>query len=86
MPYVYIIFSKRTKKKYVGCTKRRLKQRWREHKRANSLLGQRMRHLGLKSFKIRVLAKLQDTKNMYRLERYYINKLNTKHPNGYNMI
>ena len=85
MPYVYIIFSKRTKKRYVGITKRTLKKRFNEHKRSNSLIGQRMRGLGLKSFKIRVLNKLQDTKNLFKLERYWINRLNTKHPFGYNV-
>lgn len=85
MPYIYIIFSRRTKKRYIGCTKRTLKRRFQEHKRANSLIGRTMRKLGTKPFKIRVLKKLQDIKNMYRIERHLINKLHTKKPNGYNV-
>jgi group I intron endonuclease len=85
MAYVYIIFSNRTRKRYVGCTKRSLKRRFKEHKKASSLIGRRIRKLGIKTFKIRVLKKLTEKDNMFKIERYYINKLNTKTPNGYNL-
>ena len=86
MAYIYIIFSNRTKKRYVGITKRTLKRRFDEHKKASSLIGKRMRKLGIKTFKIRVLKKLRKKDNLFKMERYYINKLNTKVPNGYNCI
>ena len=83
--YVYIISSSRTKRRYIGCTRRTLKKRFNEHKRSNSLIGRRMRHIGVKTFRIRVLKKLDNIKDMFKIERYFINKLNTKKNKGYNV-
>ena len=83
--YVYIISSSRTKRRYIGCTRRSLKKRFNEHKIAKSLIGRRMRSLGIKTFRIRVLKKLDNIKDMFRIERYFINRLNTK-AQGYNVL
>jgi len=83
--YVYIISSTRTHKRYIGVTQRCVNLRFKEHKRAMSLIGMRMRQLGKHTFRVRVLRRVRTKKEMFRLERYYIKKLKTKHPHGYNV-
>ena len=83
---IYIITSTKTNKQYVGCTQRHPAIRLREHRRAKSLLGHHMRKIGKHTFKIRVLRKVKTRREMFKLERYYIKKLKTKHPLGYNAI
>ena len=84
--YVYMISSTRTKKKYIGVTRRCPYLRFKEHKRASSLIGRRIRQLGKHTFRVRVLRKVATKEEMFKLERMLIAKLKTKYPHGYNMV
>lgn len=86
---VYVITNSKTKKKYIGVTTVPLTERWTKHVRAakedgTTLLARAIRNYGAASFKIRAIAK-GTLDELPVLERSYVSRMNTRHPNGYNM-
>ena len=85
---VYCITNNLSGKKYVGATKRSLMERyslnWSKRLLSNPDLRKDVEDLGQKNFKIDVIYKAKTEKQMNRMEKFYIKKLNTVFPNGYN--
>lgn len=87
---VYLITNNINGKKYVGQTscdiKTRLAQHIAEVKRGSSqLIHKAIRKYGANHFDIRELQQCSSYEEMDEVEGYYIKKLNTFMPNGYNM-
>lgn len=76
-------------KQYVGQTKdfKQREDRWRcmTHHYAGKLIDNARKKYGFDSFKCEVLKECQTLDELNFWEKYYIEKLNTKTPNGYNL-
>ena len=81
---VYLITNLLDGKKYVGQTTRTLEERFSEHAEAESLLGNAIRKYGEENFSHEVLAECETPEELDAQERFYIKKLDCKHPKGYN--
>lgn len=91
---IYLVTNQVNGMKYVGLTRRsRLEPRINEHfaKARNSTKGgirtlsHAIRMHGEHAFVFEVLDELDSLKALSKAERYWIQKLNTRHPNGYNV-
>lgn len=83
---IYKLTNKLNKQIYVGLTKKALSKRIAAHiGNPNSYLGKALRKYGLDSFEVRVIDYADTYEVLQEKERYWIAKLNCKHPNGYNM-
>ena len=82
LPAVYILTNKSNGKRYVGQTCNGVAQRITGHFRNNSYIGRALRKRGLDGFDIQQITYAAEDLNYW--ERYFIAKLETKHPNGYN--
>ena len=70
---------------YVGQTKRNLDERMREHYRKNiTPIDKAIHEIGRENFKAYVIEECTSQNELYEREEYWINKLNTIFPNGYN--
>jgi len=83
---VYKITNLVDGKCYVGRTKREIEQRFKEHQNANSCIGEAIRKYGAENFKIEVIEKCATANKLEIREKYWIKKLNTQFPNGYNLV
>ncbi|MBR3745690.1 MAG: GIY-YIG nuclease family protein, partial [Selenomonadaceae bacterium] len=81
---VYLITNQIDGKPYVGQTTRTLEQRFAEHAKADSLIGKAIRKYGAENFSIEVLAECKTQEELDDKERFYIEKMDCKHPKGYN--
>ena len=81
---VYLITNLLDGKQYVGQTTRTLKERFSEHAQADSLLGRAIQKYGAENFSREVLAKCETQEELDAQEKFYIKKLDCKHPKGYN--
>ena len=81
---VYLITNLLDGKQDVGQTTRTLEERFSEHSEADSLLGRAIQRDGAKNFSREVLAECETPEELDAQERFYIKKLNCKHPHGYN--
>jgi group I intron endonuclease len=83
---IYIITNTVNAKQYVGITKR-LRDRWAEHKRAqtNSALHLAIKKYGKEKFVMTHIATAFDEESAQKIESMLIVDYNTKAPNGYNM-
>ena len=71
---------------YVGQTVRSLKKRIQEHKfNKNSLIGRALHKYGEENFVWVILEECDSREQMIDRERFWIKKLNSKYPNGYNL-
>lgn len=94
MGIIYCYTNKINNKKYIGQTINP-EQRFRCHKNNyknpksieyNSLLHQAFRKYGYENFSYEILVQdIDDVEILNNLEIYYINKFNSKVPNGYNV-
>jgi group I intron endonuclease len=91
MGFIYVITNMKTGKKYVGKTMRDVHKRWAEHKRfgkkglgkCRRLVNSIHKH-GLEYFKFQIMCVCFD-EALKSLEMYYIQKLGTLAPHGYNL-
>ncbi len=83
--YIYLIINLINGKKYVGQTQRSVEERFKEHARANSLIGRAIRKYGKENFKLEILAKCENLDEANEHEKYFIKIFNCKMPNGYNL-
>lgn len=87
MGLIYAIKNKINNKRYVGTTKRNITHRKSEHKRdaliknKNMLIHKAIREFGWDNFHFIILEKTNDLENR---EKFWIKKLNTISPHGYN--
>lgn len=78
-------------KSYVGVTTKTLKERMSRHMResvinkSKSIFHKAIKRYGREQFVWEVLDNVMFVDSMFALERYYIEKLNTLSPNGYNL-
>lgn len=76
-------------KGYVGQTIDSIEQRWKEHQRdaidGKTLLYRAIRKYGRDQFERIVLEECTSTQQLDERERFWIAKLKTLNPNGYNM-
>lgn len=86
--YIYIIKNKVNQKYYVGQTNKTIKIRWKQHKDSykirNQVIYLAMRKYGIENFYIEEIEKIPE-KQLDNREQYWIKKLDTMTPNGYNM-
>ena len=84
---IYSITNKITNKIYIGCSKN-IEYRWKSHISKNtgsiSLIHKSIKKYGINSFEFAVLLECSFICFDY-WEQYYISKLNTIRPNGYNL-
>lgn len=81
---IYVVENMINHKKYVGQSKN-IEIRWQDHKyhRGKGLLSQAIKTVGVQNFKFSVIEECE-AEWLDILEKYYIKKLNTIYPNGYN--
>lgn len=84
LPVIYILTNKTNCKKYVGLARKSFASRLKSHKvNTKSLIGKALRKYGIDQFSIQQIAYAKEELNYW--EKYFIDKLNTRHPNGYNL-
>lgn len=81
---VYLIWNLVTGMRYVGQTKKSVKQRFKEHAKKDSHLGRAIKKYGEQNFRYGVIKTCYSKEEMNYWERYYIAVLKTKSPTGYN--
>lgn len=70
---------------YIGQSHRTLEERFREHKRANSLIGRAIRKYGEENFVKVILEECENQEQLDACEISWIARLNCIAPNGYNL-
>ena len=73
-------------KNYVGQTTLTIQERFNAHCKADSLLGKDIRSFGRENFRIEVIEDCENANQLNERERFWINELNCKFPNGYNTM
>jgi hypothetical protein len=72
-------------KLYIGQTTRSIESRFLSHSKGDMIIGRAIKKYGIQSFKISVIDNATDKKVLNEKEKYWIKKLNTLSPNGYNI-
>lgn len=85
---IYVIEDKENSKAYVGKTTRWI-QRVKEHKASSnnrkSLIDNMIKKYGVDRFSFRIIDQAESKEELDNKEKYYIGKLNTIYPTGYNL-
>lgn len=81
---IYKITNKTNGKSYIGQTTRKINCRVREHKSKETLIGRAMKEHGEDNFTFEIIEKCNSHNELDEREAYWIKKLNTLHPKGYN--
>lgn len=81
---IYCITNLLNGMKYVGQTTRTIEERFNEHARAKTHLGNSIRFHGVKNFSIEIIEECETSEQLNEREIFWIDELNTKHPCGYN--
>lgn len=82
---IYRMRNKNNGKCYVGQTIQKLTERVYDHSRENSVIGQALRKYGREGFAVSVLQRCGTPEELDEAERYWIRKLRTLAPEGYNV-
>ncbi len=82
---IYLISNLKNNKQYVGITKFSLEERFSQHTKRGFLLTEAIRKYGKDLFSIELIEEVKTAEKVYELEIFYIQKYNTKVPNGYNI-
>lgn len=80
---VYCIENRINNKKYIGITTRSLQKRFKEHCKAESVVGRAIRKHKKENFIYYELERASTKQELFELEKYYIAKYKT-FKNGYN--
>lgn len=81
---VYLITNKENGKKYVGITRRSVQERFKEHYKADSLIGRALRKYGLNNFHIETIDNAMSEPELFEKEIHYIDQFKS-FGNGYNL-
>lgn len=85
---IYVVVCLANGKKYVGQTRRGAQNRWKEHQkissRTQSIFGRSIAKYGGSNFAVEVLDYGGDQEELDEKERFWINTLHTRVPDGYN--
>lgn len=86
---IYLVVNKINKKKYIGQTTRTLSERRTEHLKPSSksclALKSALDKYGRDSFKFHILQKCNSIEELNEREIYWVDRLKTVAPNGYNL-
>ena len=88
---IYKITNKINKKVYIGQTTRKLKSRWRGHvsssvlNKSNNLFHNAIQKYGEDAFEVEQIDFANSREELDVLEKHYIEKFDSLHPNGYNL-
>lgn len=82
---IYLVTNLLNSKKYVGITKFSIEERFLQHTKRGFLLTEAIKKYGKQKFSVELVEKVESPEKAYKLEQYYIEKYNTKSPNGYNL-
>ena len=82
---IYKIVNQLDGKPYVGQTVRSLEERFQEHAKADSYIGNAIRAHGVENFTCEVIEECDTREQLNEREIFWIAELNCKHPNGYNL-
>jgi group I intron endonuclease len=82
---VYLITNIENKKQYIGITKFSIEERFFQHTKRGFLLTEAIQKYGEQNFSIELIEEVESPERAYELEIFYIQKYNTKVPNGYNL-
>ena len=80
---IYCIENKINHKKYIGLTTRSIKERFSEHCKADTVIGEAIRKYGVDNFMCYEVDKAQSKNELSELEIHYIHHFGTL-KNGYN--
>lgn len=83
--YIYKITNLLNEKIYVGQTKQEIEKRFLQHFYEKTPLGQAMRECGIENFTIEIIERCGTREQLKEREIFWINALNSKQPNGYNV-
>jgi group I intron endonuclease len=88
---IYLITNDINGKQYVGQTTQSLKRRWMEHiwdtnKGSTYAIHRAIRKYGAEHFHIKEIDIASSRSELNDKEKYWIAKLNTMYPNGYNLV
>ena len=85
---IYVIENKVNGKKYVGQTIRDIKVRFKEHRtkaQGHSVIHKAIKKYGQENFRIEQIDSVKTLEELNEKEIYWINKLNSMVPSGYNV-
>jgi hypothetical protein len=82
---IYKIENKINGKIYIGQTTKSIESRFLSHSKGDMVIGRAIKKYGIQSFKISVIDTATDKKVLNEKEKYWIAKLNSLTPNGYNV-
>lgn len=84
---VYLVTNNITGMQYVGQTIRSLEERWRDHCRVkdDNYFHRAIRKYGSENFTLKILDTAETGEELDLKEIYWIEKLNTLYPGGYNL-
>lgn len=84
---VYLVTNKINGKQYVGQTIRSIEERWRDHCRVkdDNYFHRAIRKYGVNNFAVEVIDFAETTEELDEKEIFWIAKLNTLFPGGYNL-
>jgi group I intron endonuclease len=85
MMIVYKIVNNINEKIYIGISKYSLSERVAGHVRDKSYIGNALRKYGFESFTLSVIDEADSIEILKEKEKYWIKKLNSKAPSGYNL-
>ena len=86
MVAIYKITNRLNGKPYVGQTRQPIEKRFMQHLKDRTPLGNAIRQCGLENFTIEVIERCETQAQANERERFWIQVLNTKVPNGYNRL
>lgn len=81
---VYLIWNMVNGKKYVGQTVKTVKERFKQHAKKKSPIGNAIRKYDKENFRYGVIVTCATKAELDKQEKYFITALNCKTPNGYN--
>ena len=81
---VYLLQNMKNGKKYVGRTIQPLEMRFNQHAHSKSAIGRSIRQDGIENFHCGVIKSCATREELNHWEKFFISKLKTKSPYGYN--
>ena len=82
---VYLIIDGTNDREYVGQTTKTPEERFKEHEKKDSYIGNAIRAHGVENFVVVILKECKSPEELDRWEKHFIKSRDTKSPNGYNL-
>jgi len=81
---IYKITNKLDGRIYIGQTKQAIEERFKQHTKADTYIGNSISKHGAENFTIEVIEECSNQDQLNKHEIFWIEKLDCKRPNGYN--